>query len=243
MRKLGHDVRLMSPQFVTPYRQSHKNAPNDAAAICEAVSRPHRRFVPLKEGEPQDIQALHRARQRLMKQRTALGHQVRGLLSAYGIVVVQGVPRRRKRLPALREEAENGRTLMSRELCQGLDQQRVWLDERIAVMDGKMLQIGTTTEPCQRVVAIEGVGPMSATALSAAVPQAHLFQHGHHLAAGLGVVPRQYSTGGTSVLCGIRKRGDRSLRTLLMHGARAVVYRWKDQPNPSARGRVPEPCG
>jgi transposase len=237
LRKLGHDVRLISPQFVTPYRKSHKNDPNDAEAICEAVSRPHMRFVPIKDVEHQEVQALHRARQLLIKQRTALCNQVRGLLSEYGIVVAQGVQRLRKSLPALLEDAENGLTFGSRELFQELYQQLVWLDERIAVMDGKILQVCTTTEPCQRLTKIEGVGPMIATALYAAVPQAHLFHNGRHLAAWLGLVPRQHSTGGKSLLLGISKRGDRYLRTLLIHGARAVVYRWKDTPNPSARAR------
>ena len=237
MRKLGHDVRLISPQFVTPYRQSHKNDPNDAAAICEAVSRPHRRFVPIKEVEHQDVQALHRARQLLIKQRTALCNQVRGLLSEYGIVVAQGVHRLRTSLPALLEDADTGLTFASRELFQELYQQLIWLDGRIGGMDSKILQVCTTTEPCQRLAKIEGVGPMIATALYAAVPQAHLFHNGRHLAAWLGFVPRQHSTGGKSLLLGISKRGDRYLRTLLIHGARAIVYRWKDALNPSARAR------
>lgn len=237
MRKLGHDVRLMSPQFVTPYRKSHKNDPNDAAAICEAVSRPHMRFVPIKEVEHQDIQALPRARQLLIKQRTALCNQIRGLLSEYGIVVAQGVHRLRKSLPALLEDAEHGLTLLSRELFQVLYQQLVWLDERIEVMDHKLLQVFSTTEACQRVAKIEGVGPMIATALYAAVPQADVFHNGRHLAAWLGLVPRQHSTGGKSRLLGISKRGDRYLRTLLIHGARAVVYRWKDKLHPSPRAR------
>jgi transposase len=237
MRKLGHDVRLISPQFVTPYRKSNKNDPNDAAAICEAVSRPHMRFVPIKGVAHQDIQALHRARQLLIKQRTALCNQIRGLLSEYGIVVAQGVHRLRKSLPALLEDAENGLTSLSRELFRELYQQLVWLDERIEVMDNKLLQVFSTTEACQRLAKIEGVGPMIATALYAAVPQADVFHNGRHLAAWLGLVPRQHSTGGKSLLLGISKRGDRYLRTLLIHGARAVVYRWKDKLHPSPRAR------
>ena len=236
-RKLGHDVHLISPQCVTPYRQSHKNDPNDAAAICEAVSRPHMRFVPIKEVEHQDVQALHRARQLLIKQRTALCNQMRGLLSEYGIVVAKGVQRLRASLPSLLEEAENGLTFTSRELFQELYQQLVWLDERIDGMDVKIYQVCTSTEACQRLAAIEGVGPMIATALYAAVPQPHLFHNGRHLAAWLGLVPRQHSTGGKARLLGISKRGDRYLRALLIHGARAVVYRWKDKLNPSPRAR------
>jgi transposase len=205
MRKLGHDVRLISPQFVTPYRQSHKNAPNNTAAICEAVSRPQMRFVPIKEVEHQDIQALHRARQLLIKQSTALCNQVRGLLSEYGIIVARGVYLLRTSLPTLLEDADNDLTCASRELFQDPYQQLVWLDERIGKMDEKIYQAFTANEPCQRLAAIEGV------------------------------VPRQHSTGGKAILLGISKRGDRYLRTLLIHGARAVVYRWKDKLPPNAR--------
>jgi len=141
MRKLGHDVRLISPQFVTLYRQSHKNDPNDAAAICEAVSRPHMRFVPIKAGEHQDIQALHRARQLLIKQRTALCNQVRGLLSEYGIIVARSVQRLRTSLTALLEDADSGLACASRELVQELYQQLVWLDERIERLSGNLVAL------------------------------------------------------------------------------------------------------
>jgi transposase len=186
MRKLGHDVRLISPQFVTPYHKSHQHDPHDAAAICEAVSRPRTRVVPITGVAHQDMQALHRARPLLIQQRTALCHQSRGLLSAYGIVVAQGVHRLRKSLPALPEDVEHGLTLLSRELFQVLYQPWGWLDERIEVMDHTLLQVFSTTEVCQRVAKIEGVGPMIATALDAAVPQADVFHHGRHLAAWLG---------------------------------------------------------
>jgi transposase len=209
----------------------------DAAAICEAVSRPYMRFVPIKEVEHQDSQALHRARQLLIKQRTALCHQVRGLLSAYGIVVARGVHRLRTSLPTLLDNPDTKRTWGSRELFQVLYQPWVWLDARIGVMDDKLLQVFATTEPCQRLADIEGVGPMIATALYAAVPPPHVFHNGRHLAAWLGLVPRQHSTGGKSLWLGISKRGDRYLRALLIHGARAVVYRWKDKLNPSPRAR------
>jgi len=133
------------------------------------------------------------------------------------------------------EDADNGLTFASRELFQELYQQLVWLDERIEGMDGKIHQVCTKTEVCQRLAKLEGVGPMIATALFAAVPQVDVFHNGRHLAAWLGLVPRQHSTGGKAVLLGISKRGDRYLRALLIHGARAVVYRWKDKANPGAR--------
>ena len=153
MRTLGHDVRLISPQCVTPYRQSHQNDPNDAAAIGEAVSRPHMRFVPIKEVEHQDIQALHRARQWRRQQRTALGHQGRGLLSAYGIIVARGVQRLRTSLPTLLEDADNGLTFPRRELFQELDQPWVWWDARMGRRDEKLSQVFTAPEPCPRLAA------------------------------------------------------------------------------------------
>lgn len=138
------------------------------------------RFVPSKDVVHQAIQALHRARQLLITQRTALGNQIRGRLSEEGIVVAQGVHRLRKRLPALLEDAEHGLTLLSRELFQVLYQPLVWWDERIAVMDNTLLQVFSTTEACQRLAKLEGVGPMIATALYAAVPQADVFHNGRH---------------------------------------------------------------
>jgi transposase len=135
------------------------------------------------------------------------------------------------------EDPDNHLTCGSRELFQELYQPLVWVDERIGVMDDKLLQVFATTDSCQRLADIEGVGPMMATALYAAVPQPHVFHNGRHLAAWLGLVPRQHSTGGQSPWLGISTRGDRYLRALLMHGARAVVYRWKDQLNPRPRAR------
>lgn len=237
MRKLGHDVRLVSPQFVKPYVKSNKNDRNDAEAICEAVSRPNMRFVPIKDLEHQDIQAVHRARELLIKQRTALCNQIRGLLSEYGIVVSQGVNRLRKQLPALLEEADNGLTFDSRDVFHGLYQHLVWLDERIDAMTNKIEQVFKQTEACGRLAEIEGVGPMIATALYAAVQDAHAFKNGRHLSAWLGLVPRQHSSGGKSVMLGISKRGDRYLRKLLIHGARSVVYRWKNLPTPRGRAK------
>ena len=152
-------------------------------------------------------------------------------------MVPRGVPRLRTSLPAPLEDPDNGLTFASRELFQELYPPLVWLDERIGVMDAKILQVCTATEPGQRLMAIEGVGPMIATALYAAVPQAHLFHNGRPLAAWLGLVPRQHATGGKSIVLGISKRGDRYLRALLSHGARAVVYRWQAKLNPSPRAR------
>jgi len=235
MKKLGHDVRLMSPQFVKPYVKSNKHDQADAEAICEAVSRPTMRFVPIKGIEQQDIQSLHRARELLIKQRTALCNQIRGLLGEYGLIVPQGVHQLRRRLPELLADGENMLTYPSRELFDELYQQLVWLDERIGLFDKKIAEVFRTNEACQRLGQIEGVGPMVATALYATVCQAKEFSNGRQMAAWLGLVPRQHSSGGKVVLLGISKRGDRYLRTLLIHGARAVISHVKNKEGRRAR--------
>lgn len=235
LQRLGHQVKLISPQFVKPFVKSNKNDAADAEAICEAVSRPSMRFVPIKGLAQQDIQSLHRARELLMKQRTALCNQIRGLLGEYGIVVAQGVHRLRQRLPEVLEDGENELTFQARELFAELYQQLRWFDERLDGMDAKIAQIFRTHPDCQRLAAMEGVGPLIATALCATVHRAEEFTKGRQMAAWLGLVPRQHSSGGKSVLLGISKRGDGYLRTLLIHGARAVVYRCKDKHTPRAR--------
>ena len=229
-RRFGHQVKLVSPQFVKPFVKSNKNDAADAEAICIAVSQPHMRFVPMKEVEQQDIQALHRARQLLIKQRTGLANQIRGLLGEYGIVIPQGIGRLREHLPRLLEDGENNLTMRSRELFAELYEQLRWLDERVAVFERKLAHVFKTNERCQRLGQMAGVGPMIATALVAAVNDANEFSNGRQLAAWLGLVPRQHSSGGKPLLLGISKRGNRYLRTLLIHGARAMVYRYRNRP-------------
>jgi transposase len=224
-QKLGHTVKLMSPQFVKPYVKGNKNDSRDAEAICEAVSRPHMRFVPLKTVESQDIQAIHRMRSRLIKERTALVNQVRGLLAERGIVIAQGITRLRQQLPTIVEDLDNELTPLSREVMRELYDQLVALDQRIAHADHLVQHVFVQNRQCQKLARVEGIGPVIATALVAAVGNAQEFANGRHLAAWLGLVPRQCSSGGKERLLGISKRGDRYLRTLLIHGARATVYR------------------
>lgn len=228
-RGFGHQVKLISPQFVKPFVKSNKNDAADAEAIVIAVSQPHMRFVPIKDLEQQDIQALHRARQLLIKQRTALVNQTRGLLGEYGVVIAQGIGRLREQLPGLLEDGENGLTIRSREVFAELYEQLRWLDERIAVFDQKINHVFKTNESCQRLGQMAGVGPLIATALVAAVNDANEFSNGRQLAAWLGLVPRQHSSGGKPLLLGISKRGERYLRTILIHGARAMVYRYTNR--------------
>lgn len=219
----GHDVRMMSPQFVKPYVKSNKNDRNDAEAICEAVTRPNMRFVRPKSVEQQDIQSLHRIRSRLVGQRTALVNQIRGLLNEYGIILPQGIRHVRSRLPELLEDGENALTTLGRELFAGLYEELRCIDERAADMERKIQSLFKHSELCRRIARVEGIGPITATALVATVGDAGAFRSGREMAAWLGLVPRQCSTGGRSRLLGISKRGDRYLRTLLIHGARAAV--------------------
>ena len=203
--------------------KSNKNDCLDAEAICEAVQRPNMRFVPIKSPEQQDIQSLHRARSLAISQRTAQINQVRGLLLEYGIVLPQGAYVVRKALPAILEGAENGLSFAMRELLADLREELVHLDERIAKYDGEVILTSKQSDACRLVMTIPGIGPLIATALIAAVGDVRVFNSGREMAALLGVVPRQRSTGGRALLLGISKRGDTYLRTLLIHGARAVV--------------------
>jgi transposase len=221
--KLGHTVKLMSPQFVQPYVQSQKNDPNDAAGICEAVGRPRMRGVPVKSVTQQDVQALHRIRERQIKARTALINQIRGLLAEYGIIIPQRASQVRHKLPFVLEDAENGLTATAREWLQALAAELQALDQRIAATDQQIAQLCVADDACQRLVQLAGIGPLTATALVAAVGDATGFKNGRQFAAWLGLVPRQHSTGGKTTLLGMTKRGNRYLRTLLIHGARAVL--------------------
>jgi len=223
LMSMGHDVRLMSPQFVKPYVKSNKNDMVDAEAICEAVQRPNMRFVPIKGVEQQDIQSLHRARSLAVSHRTALVNQMRGLLLEYGMPVVKGVASLRKALPEMLEDADNGLTPMFRGLLSGLQDELHRLNERIAAYDMQIKCLSEQSDACRRLMTIPGVGPMTATALVAAVADAKVFKSGREMSAWLGLVPRQHSTGGKPKLLGISKRGDTYLRKLLIHGARAAL--------------------
>lgn len=222
LSRLGHTVRLMAPKHVKPYVQGQKNDANDAAAICEAVSRPHMRFVAMKTLDQQDIQALHRIRSQGVEQRTAKVNLIRGLLTEYGIVIAQQVASLRRALVDLLEDAENGLSADFRGLLNGLREDLVYLDQRIDDLTRLIEQQVKDHAPARRLLTIPGIGPMTASALCAAVGNARAFANGRQLAAFLGLTPKQHSTGGKAKLLGIHKRGDSYLRGLLVHGARAV---------------------
>jgi len=223
LRKLGHEPRLMAAQFVAPYRKNDKNDRNDAAAICEAVGRPSMRFVPIKEVEQQAVLTLHRARALVVSERTALVNHIRGLLSEYGIIIAQGVAKVRVALPQILEDGDNALPGLAREVFSDLQARLRSADERIATYDRRIAELARASEPVQRLMQVEGVGPLTATALTATVGDARQFRTGRQFAAWLGLVARQRSSGGKARHGRITKRGDVYLRTLLIHGARALM--------------------
>lgn len=221
--KLGHEVKLISPQFVKPFVKGNKNDGNDAAGICEAMQRPSMRFVPIKSVAQQDVQSLHRARTRLVNNRTGLVSQMRGILAERGIVFAQSITRARREIPVVIADINNSLTGLAREMLADLMDQLRELDKRITGFDERIDAVFKSSVACQRIGQIEGVGPKTATAIVAAVSDPHDFKNGRHFSAWLGLVPRQHSSGDKTQLFGISKRGDRHLRTLLIHGARAVL--------------------
>jgi len=235
LQALGHAVRLLPPQHVKAYVRGHKNDYNDARAIAEATGRPGLRAVPLKTVAQQDVQALHRLRSGQVAARTALGNQLRGLLAEYGIVIPQGLAALRRRLPEILADADNGLSDVFRPLLQRGQQQLAELDAHIAYYDGVLKRQAQADPAVQRLQTIPGFGPIVASAFYSLVGDGQGYRRGRDVAAALGLVPAQHSSGGKAVLLGISKRGDRYLRGLLVHGARAVVQRAADKDDPLSR--------
>ena len=228
----GHEVRLISPQFVTPYVKSNKNDRNDAEAICEAVGRPSMRFVPIKSDEQLAVQAVHRIRSRLVAGRTRLVNQIRGLLGEVGIVVARDIGSLRRALAGIVDDDKNGLNGLARGLIGDLRDELSEADCRISDYDRRIRELYRYSEHCQRLGKIEGIGPVTATALIAAIGDTKCFKNGRQFAAWLGLVPKQRSSGGRARLIGISKRGDRYLRTLLIHGARAALGKVQGKQDP-----------
>ncbi|MFC1681739.1 IS110 family transposase [Pseudomonadota bacterium] len=222
-KSYGHTVRMMAPQFVKPYVKSNKNDAVDAEAICKAVQRPSMRFVPMKSNEQQDLQSLHRIRSQAVARRTAQSNQIRGLLLEYGIALPQGIRHVRTQVPSILETADNGLSDLFRELLYELYEELVNLDDRVRRLEKKLHCLCEQNEDCQRLRSVQGIGVLTATALVASIGDIGAFRSGRELAAWIGLVPRQHSTGDKSTLMGISKRGDAYLRTLLIHGGRTVV--------------------
>lgn len=220
---LGHTVKLMAPQFVKPYVKTNKNDAADAEAIREAVSRPNMRFVPIKNGEQQAVLALHRARQGFVKARTAQANQIRGLLAEYGLIIPQGIAHIGKRLPEILEDGENGLPGTFRQLIERLGDHLKELDRQVQELEARIQSWHKENAASKKLARIPGIGPITAGALVASIGDAKNFENGRQLTTWLGLVPRQNSSGGKQTLLGISKRGDAYSRTLLIHGARAVI--------------------
>jgi len=223
LEQLGHTAKLMAPQFVKPYVKTNKNDAADAEAICEAVSRPSMRFIAIKNGEQQALLSVHRARQSFVKARTAQANQVRGLLAEYGIIIPLGISHITKRLPEILEDGENDLPGVFRRLLQRLGEHLKELGQQVDELEVQIQIWHQENAASRKLSQIPGIGPITASALVATIGNAKCFNNGRQLAAWLGLVPRQHSSGGKPTLLGISKRGDAYLRTLLIHGARAVV--------------------
>lgn len=226
-KKLGHVVKLISPQFVKPFVKTNKTDANDAEAIVIAARQPGMRFVPIKNEEQQDIQSIHRIRERLISERTALINEVRGLLSEYGHIAKTGVSKIKKFLVEIIGDNDNklGITSQTKESCSDLYDELKEKEKWIEKCNRKLEAIANTNPICEKLMTTPGVGVLTATILLTVLSDPSLFKNGRHFAAFLGLVPRQYSSGGKHKLYGISKRGDKYIRKLLIHGGRSILLR------------------
>jgi transposase len=229
--QFGHTVKLMAAKFVTAYRKSGKNDDNDAQAICEAVSRPSMRFVPVKSREQQAQLGLHRVRSGFVEERTATLNRLRGLLSEFGHVLPLGANALRAQVPKLLEELP---AMTRAAVCDLLEHVRV-LEARILGYDRHIQAHARSCPLGQKAQTLMGIGPLSASAIVASVGDARVFDNGRQFAAWLGLVPRQHSTGGKARLGQITRSGDRYIRTLLVLGARSVLLRAIHEQDPLSR--------
>ena len=230
-KEFGHEVRLIAPEFVKPFVKSNKNDAVDAEAIVEAAIRPSMRFVAINTIEQQDIQLLHRARERLVRDKVSLMNQIRGLILEYGIALPKGKNSLEKGIPeVLSRQDSKILSEMGKQLFSELMTELRNTKEKLAGYDGKIEAIYKAHPVCKRLAKIPGVGPLTATAMLATVGDPKTFKNGRQLSAYLGLVPRQHSTGGKDRLLGISKRGNPYLRKLLIHGARTVLQ-WVGEKN------------
>src|SRR5271170_2801229 len=223
LREQGHDVRLMPAQYVKPYVKTNKNDYIDAEAIAEAVTRPSMRFVPIKTDDQLDLQSLHGVRERWVGRRTAVINQIRGMLLERGITVTKGRRHIEESLPGILEDCDNKLSGALRVVLTELRLEMQYLSRQIEESDKLILRIASELEPCRRLVAIPGIGPLTATAMIAAIGNGAAFKKGRGFAAWLGVVPGEHSTGGKQTLTGTSRRGNKYLRKLFVQGAHAVL--------------------
>lgn len=237
LNRLGHTAKLMPAQYVKPYVKRDKNDPNDAAGITEAVTRPSMRFVSLNTVEQQDAQMLHAIRRRLVANRTALTNQTRGLLGEYGIVFGQGPAQVRRGLTSILATEDPRLSALAREMIADVQRQLQALDACLETYDARIERACATDVRCARLDAVPGIGPITATALVAAVNDGKQYRRGKHMSSSFGITPREHSSGGKQRLFGISKRGNTYVRTLLIHGARSVLQHAarKTDPDPLIR--------
>ncbi len=223
LRALGHDVRLMAPSYVKPYVKRQKNDAADAEAICEAVNRPTMRFVPVKTVEQQSVMLLHRTRLLLMRQRIRLSNAIRGHMAEYGIVAPIGRQGLQRLIETIADESDERVPPLARACLQLLVTQLQLVNAQALETDRQIKASARATDVGRRLMEIPGVGPVLASAIVASVPDPHAFRSGRNLAAWIGLVPRQNSSGGKQRLGGITKQGNRYLRQMLVVGAMAVI--------------------
>src|SRR6516225_1792939 len=223
LQVLGHMVRLVPPSYVKAYLKRSKNDANDAAAICEAVTRPTMRFVPIKTAEQQAVLMLHRTRDLLVRQRTMLANALRGHMAELGIIAPQGIARVADLMAVLLGEDTTNVPALAREALRGLAAELEALDRRVKEIELAILTWHKDNEASRRLATIPGVGPITASAIVATITDPFQFHSARHLAAWIGLVPRQHSSGGKQRQGGISKQGDRYLRRLLVLGATAVI--------------------
>ncbi|WP_134707090.1 IS110 family transposase [Rahnella sp. CJA17(1/100)] len=221
-RTMGYNVRLIPAQHVKAFVRSQKNDANDALAICETALRPGIHFVPVKTAEQQDIKALRNTRQLMVEQRTALANQLRSLLAEYGLIIPVGIQCLQQNLPELMEDASNELTFTVRRLLSTLREDMQALNERVTGLDKEIAALSSQQAAYRQLLTIPGVGPLIAAAFISEV-DAGQFSNGRELSAWCGLVPRQHSSGGKQRLSSVTKNGNRSLRTLIIHGARSVM--------------------
>lgn len=226
LSKLGHDVKLISPRHVKPFVINNKTDAADARAICEVVRRPDTRFVPIKTVEQQHLASLHRVRERLVGNRTALANQIRGFLHEAGIVIPQRIINLRKELPLILSGNDERLGTASKKLFADLQDELAILDKKIEAVETQLKQLAKVDDTCERLMKVPGVGLLTATAIVAHMGDAKQFKNGRQFAACLGLTPKEYSSGGKRKLLGISKRGDNYIRKLLIQGARILCIWW-----------------
>ena len=234
-RKLGHEAKLIPPQYVKAYVRGQKNDTNDARAIAEAVRVPSMRFVAVKTVEQQDVQSLIRLREGAINARTAAANRMRGLLGEYGLVMVKGLSTLRRTLPEILEDASNGLTDVFRRFLNQERQHLLELDAHIDTLTAELTTLSKQDDRVQRLQTAPGYGPIVASVFASVMGNGSQYRRGREASASVGLVPRQHSSGGKNVLLGISKRGDRYLRSLLIHGARAVVNAAQKKDDPLSR--------